>query len=63
MVLGLSSRWRREGLGSTRAEIARAAPAPILFVRRGTRPGALAPSREYTEFTWSVAGRAANADS
>ena len=43
LVIGLSERWRDEGLGPVRSEIAKAAPAPILFVRRGTRPGALAP--------------------
>jgi len=56
LVIGLSARWRDEGLGPTRAEIARAAPAPIAFVRRGTRPGALAPSDEFTRFTWSAPG-------
>ncbi|HZE05475.1 MAG TPA: cation:proton antiporter, partial [Solirubrobacteraceae bacterium] len=39
LVLGLSDRWRREGLGATRSAIAGAAPAPVLFVRRGSRPG------------------------
>ena len=42
LVVGLSSRWRKEGLGETRSAIARSATAPIVFVRRGTRPGALA---------------------
>jgi len=54
LVIGLSDRWRREGLGSTRTEIAQAAPAPILFVRRGLRAGALAPRGDMTRFTWSV---------
>jgi nucleotide-binding universal stress UspA family protein len=54
LVVGLSDRWRREGLGRTRSEIARAAPAPILFVRRGTRAGALAPHGDVTRFTWST---------
>jgi hypothetical protein len=58
LVIGLSDRWRQEGLGPTRSEIARAAPAPILFVRRGTRPGALAPREDVTRFTWSSAGTA-----
>ena len=44
-MIGLSERWRQEGLGPTRSEIAKAAPAPMLFVRRGLRPGALAPAR------------------
>ena len=44
------------GCGSTRSEIARSAAAPILFVRRGTRTGALALSDDVTRFTWSAAG-------
>ena len=56
LAIGLSSRWREEGLGPTRSEIARAAPAPVLFVRRGSRPGALAPPEDVTRFTWSAAG-------
>ena len=55
-MIGLSDRWREEGLGPTRSEIARTAPAPVLFVRRGTRPGALAPREDVTRFTWSRAG-------
>jgi Kef-type K+ transport system membrane component KefB len=56
LVIGLSERWRREGLGATRADIARAAPAPVLFVRRGARQGALAPRDSLTRFQWSLAG-------
>ncbi len=56
LVLGLSDRWRREGLGATRSAIANAAPAPVLFVRRGTRPGVFAPSESVTQFRWSMAG-------
>jgi hypothetical protein len=56
LVIGLSDRWRQEGLGPTRSEIAKAAPAPVLFVRRGTRPGALAPRRDVTQFAWSSPG-------
>lgn len=56
LSIGLSERWRQEGLGPTRSEIAKAAPAPVLFVRRGTRPGALAPREDVTRFTWSVPG-------
>jgi Kef-type K+ transport system membrane component KefB len=55
LLVGLSERWRREGLGETRRAIARAAPAPIVFVRRGVRPGALAPATEMTRFGWSTA--------
>ncbi|MCA1679230.1 MAG: cation:proton antiporter, partial [Actinobacteria bacterium] len=42
-----------ERLGATRSAIARAAPAPILFVRRGLRTGALAPADNVTRFSWS----------
>jgi Kef-type K+ transport system membrane component KefB len=56
LVIGLSERWRREGLGPTRSEIATAAPAPVLFVRRGTRPGLFAPRDSVTQFKWSMAG-------
>jgi Kef-type K+ transport system membrane component KefB len=55
LIMGLSERWRKEGLGDIRRAIARAAPAPIVFVRRGERPGALAPSTEMTRFGWSTA--------
>ncbi len=56
LVIGLSDRWRQEGLGPVRSAIAKAAPAPVLFVRRGTRPGALAPREDLTRFTWSAGG-------
>jgi hypothetical protein len=56
LVLGLSERWKQEGLGPTRSEIAKGAPAPTLFVRRGLRPGALAPRGDVTRFTWSSPG-------
>jgi Kef-type K+ transport system membrane component KefB len=56
LVVGLSERWREEGLGATRAEIARTAPVPTLFVRRGARQGALAPPDSVTRFAWSTVG-------
>jgi Kef-type K+ transport system membrane component KefB len=57
LVIGLSDRWRREGLGPVRAGIAKSASAPVLFVRRGSRPGALAPrTGDVTRFAWSSAG-------
>jgi hypothetical protein len=57
LVIGLSERWRREGLGPTRSEIAKAAPAPVLFVRRGTRTGLFAARENVTQFNWSMAGQ------
>ena len=56
LVIGLSDRWQHDGLGETRSQIARSAGVPVLFVRRGTRPAALAPRDDFTRFTWSVAG-------
>jgi Kef-type K+ transport system membrane component KefB len=56
LVVGLSERWRHEGLGTTRSAIAKAAPAPVLFVRRGSRPGLFAPRENVTRFRWSMAG-------
>lgn len=58
LVVGLSERWRDEGLGPTRSEIARAASSPVLFVRRGSRTGALAPRDDVTRFSWSSPGMA-----
>jgi hypothetical protein len=54
LVIGLSDRWRHEGIGSTRSTIAREAPAPLVFVRRGSRPGVLAPRERVTGFGWST---------
>jgi len=56
LFIGLSDRWQREGLGETRREIARAAPAPIVFVRRGERGGQLEPVAEMTRYGWSRTG-------
>ena len=56
LVVGLSSRWREEGLGDTRLNVlSNARPATVL-VRRGVRPGGLAPAEAQTRFTWSLAG-------
>jgi K+:H+ antiporter len=41
-VVGISRRWRAAGLEPIHAEIVHTMPAPVLFVRRGTRPGMLA---------------------
>jgi DNA-binding SARP family transcriptional activator len=55
IVLGLSDRWRQEGVGETRLEVARRARPPTLLVRRGLRPGGIAPQETMTRFTWSLA--------
>jgi hypothetical protein len=54
LVVGLSTRWHREGLGSARLRLAREAAAPMLLVRKGLRPGGLAPPAALTRFTWSI---------
>jgi Kef-type K+ transport system membrane component KefB len=55
LVVGLSERWRTEGLGPLRSELVKSPPAPTLLVRRGTRAGALAPRENMTRFAWSSA--------
>jgi hypothetical protein len=54
LVVGLSDRWRQDGLGRTRAELVEDPPAPTVLVRRGPRPGGLAPREAPTRFGWSV---------
>jgi hypothetical protein len=54
IVSGVSARWRQEGLGETRVALAREARPPTLFVRRGLRPGGIAPQESLTRFTWSL---------
>ena len=54
LVIGLSDRWRTEGIGQARAAVAAAADCPTLFVRRGLRPSGIAPSETLTRFTWTL---------
>jgi DNA-binding SARP family transcriptional activator len=54
LVLGLSDRWRSEGLGETRAALVASPPAPTLLTRRGLRPGGISPTATLTRFTWSI---------
>ena len=54
LVVGLSTRWHREGLGPARLRLASEAAPPTLLVRRGLRPGGLAPPPALTRFTWSI---------
>jgi DNA-binding SARP family transcriptional activator len=54
LVVGLSTRWQRKGLGPARLQLAREAAAPTLLVRHGLRPGGLAPPAALTRFTWSI---------
>ena len=55
IVVGLTERWRREGLGPARTALATRASAPTALVRRGMRPSGLAPRGTETHFTWTIA--------
>jgi hypothetical protein len=52
-VVGLSDRWQKDGLGATRGALATRGE-PTLLVRKGLRPGGLAPTEKLTRFTWSL---------
>jgi DNA-binding SARP family transcriptional activator len=54
LVIGLTEHWSDEGLGATRWAIVKTASVPVLFVRRGLRPGGLAPDVSATRYGWSV---------
>jgi hypothetical protein len=53
LVIGLSERWREDGIGPVRTAVATAALAPVLFVRAGTHPRGITPSQTMTRFTWT----------
>jgi DNA-binding SARP family transcriptional activator len=59
LIVGLSERWREEGLGRARSQLADRPPAQTVFVRRGARPGGLAPAETRTRFSWSIGETAA----
>ena len=54
VVVGLTDRWRKDGLGRSRAALITQAGPPVLLVRRGLRPGGLAPPESHTRFTWTL---------
>jgi len=54
--VGLPDGWRRDGLGATRNALATRADGPTILVRRGVRPGGLAPHGAETRYTWTIAG-------
>ena len=54
--VGLPDGWRRDGLGATRNALATRADGPTILVRRGVRPGGLAPRGAETRYTWTIAG-------
>jgi DNA-binding SARP family transcriptional activator len=55
VVVGLTERWRRDDIGHTRAALIRSGSGLTLLVRRGLRPGGLAPRGADTQFTWTIA--------
>ena len=54
VVLGVSPRWRLDGIGAARRSLVRNARSPTLLVHGGPRPGGLAPRESGTRFTWSI---------
>jgi DNA-binding SARP family transcriptional activator len=61
IVAGLSERWQKDGLGPARSALATEARPSVVFVRRGLRPGGLAPSAALTRFTWTRSAGAVSA--
>jgi DNA-binding SARP family transcriptional activator len=56
VVVGLSPRWRREGLGEARRALVADPACPVLVTHRGLRPSGIAPREAATRFTWSLSG-------
>lgn len=56
VVVGLTDRWRQEGLGEVREALAASSSSCVVLVRHGLRPGGLAPPESRTRFTWSLRG-------
>jgi DNA-binding SARP family transcriptional activator len=54
VLAGLSDRWPSEGLGETRLELVKSGGVPVMFLRRGQRPGGLSPPEGLTLYRWSV---------
>jgi DNA-binding SARP family transcriptional activator len=54
VVVGLTERWRKDGLGPVRETLAVEARTLVVLVKRGLRPGGLAPRESRTRFTWSI---------
>ena len=56
VIVGLSERWRHDGVGRARTALATAGTQSTLLVRRGLRPGGLAARDPGTRYTWTVTG-------
>ena len=55
VVLPFPEDWRSLGLGPVRSAVTRDTQSRVLLVRRGLRPGGLAPPENLTRFTWTLA--------
>jgi DNA-binding SARP family transcriptional activator len=53
LVIGLSDRWKEEGIGATRASLAGAVPIPSILLRRAPGGTATHLPRDLTKFPWS----------
>ena len=56
VVVGLTERWRHEGVGPVRTALATSRDHPTLLVRRGLRNNGWAARDAGTRFTWTIAG-------
>jgi DNA-binding SARP family transcriptional activator len=54
LVAGFPDDWRAQGLGPTRSALVREASVPVVLVRNGVRPSAIAPPGTTTRYTWSL---------
>jgi hypothetical protein len=54
VVIGISPRWKHEGVGAVRHALVSDARPPILLVHAGPRPGGLAPRESRSRFSWSI---------
>jgi hypothetical protein len=54
LVAGIPDDWSERGLGQVRARLSEAGRVPTIFVRRGLRPGGIAPDESLTRYTWSL---------
>jgi DNA-binding SARP family transcriptional activator len=55
VCVGISSRWRAEGIGAVRRALVHDARRAVVLVHAGPRPGGLAPRDVRTRFSWSLA--------
>ena len=54
VVVGVSPRWRSEGIGAVRRALVHDARPAVVLVHGGPRPGGLAPRDTRTRFSWSL---------